>query len=1576
MPIESLRVPSQDATPLSLGLLQAVAENSPDALFVKDTAGRYLYCNTAAARMVRRSVEQILGQDDVALFGDEGARLIRAQDHRVMSTGVTETEFQQFSLAMVQRTYEVTKWPYRDHAGRIIGVGGVAKDVTAKKLDEAFTQSQHAILEQIARGAPLQNILRALVTMIEDEVPSTLGSFLLLDADGRRLHVGAGHSLPTDYNAAIDGIEIGPCVGSCGTAAHRRERVLVADIETDPLWADYRELALAYGLRSCWSIPVLSRNDNGQTVLGTFAIYSRQPGLPDPKLEPLIARIEDLACIAIENHRLLQSLQTNEKRLAEAQRNARIGSWGWEPESDNAWCSDELFTLYGVDPKTVRPGVEAFFARLDPDDHAESRALAAAMREGADQIATDLRILHPGGKTVWLHRRARAVRNSAGELLRIEGTDQDITERKQAEQALEENRQYCNAVIQATPECIKVVDPAGILIEMNAAGLQMLEAESPEVVVGKCIFDLVAHEDRDAYIAFHQRVCQGESLRLQFDIVGLHGARRTMESHAVPVDIRGRRVHLAVTRDVTERHRAETLLRESESRMRMVLEGLPVMLNAFDQAGRLVFWNQECERVTGYTSKELVGQTRVLEILYPDREYRSRKMDEWLRRDRKADRWEWNLTCKDGSVRTVAWSNMLGRMPIPGWKSWSVGIDVTDQRREESERRLSEFALDRASVAAYLIAPDARILRVNRANCDMLGYSADELTRMTVHDINPEFPAEVWPAHWRDLQARRQMRFESIVQHRSGRRIPVEVEINYLEFEGREYNFTFVRDISERQRAESALRESESRLRIALQAAGAVAFAWDVPNDAIIRHYSSEPALPANIGSPETLAQVRARVHPDDQTLYDAGIQACLKEGNEYRNVYRVLRPDCSSLWLEARGNLERGADGTPLRLTGIAMDVTKRKLAEAELRRTSELLKAVADGTTDAVFVKDWEGRYLFFNEAASRFVGKPVEAVLGRDDTELFDADSARRTMERDRRTMTTGRVETEEETLTAAGVTRTFLVTKGPYRDETGLVAGVIGISRDISERKRTELAVRDREREFADLFENATVGIHMVGPDGTILRANRTELQMLGYSQADFVGQNIVKFHESETEIAEILRRLSSRETLTSYPARMVCKDGSIRDVVIDSSVRWEGGRFVGTRCFTRDVTDRKRLEDQVRQAQKLEAIGRLAGGVAHDFNNLLTVINGYSELLLGELPLGELPLGELPLGELPQDELWLESLTAIRDAGKRAAQLAAQLLAFSRKAIVEPKVINLNESIESAARLLRRLIGTDITLVVVNDPDLRPIKADPGQIEQVIMNLVVNARDAMPSGGKLTLETRNVDAPTVAEADQPPSQQVCLLVTDTGQGMSDEVQARLFEPFFTTKDVGKGTGLGLAVVHGIVQQSGGTVEVESTVGRGTTFKLFFPATASTALVEHVDAEPAVNGGTETLLLVEDDDAVRKMAKIALEDAGYLVLAASGSADALKQAANHPSRVHLLVTDVLMPETTGHKLAELLRARLPGLPVLFMSGHTDDIGLREALPQAAFLQKPFTPASLTAKVREVLDAGATQRQEGAS
>jgi two-component system cell cycle sensor histidine kinase/response regulator CckA len=521
----------------------------------------------------------------------------------------------------------------------------------------------------------------------------------------------------------------------------------------------------------------------------------------------------------------------------------------------------------------------------------------------------------------------------------------------------------------------------------------------------------------------------------------------------------------------------------------------------------------------------------------------------------------------------------------------------------------------------------------------------------------------------------------------------------------------------------------------------------------------------------------------------------------------------------------------------------------------------------------------------------------------------------------------------------------------------------VAQDVTARIEAELRLQESEEQYRLLFDSNPYPMAVFDQETfAFLAVNDASVRHYGYSREEYLTMTVkdIRLPEAVKALAPDLEGSSTARDQASPPPFVTKhrkKDGSVIEVEVAASPLVFRGRPAWL-ALVSDVTEKRSLEAQLLQAQKMESIGRLAGGVAHDFNNLLGIITGYGGLLRQRVS---------------KDPRLAKYVEDIVKAAERAAGLTHQLLAFSRKQVLQPRILDLNAVVGETEKMLRRLIGEDIQLVTVYDDHLGTVTADPGQVNQVLMNLAVNARDAMPRGGRLMIETGNADLDrTYAShhAEVEPGRYVMLAVSDTGHGMSPEIQARVFEPFFTTKEAGKGTGLGLATVHGIVKQSGGHIWVYSEPGQGTTFKIYLPRADAPHAQEEV--APPMEGpsprGAETILLVEDEASLRGLVRECLEAAGYTVLEARHGVEALEISDRHPGPVHLLVTDVVMPLMSARELVEAARASRPEIRVLYMSGYTDDAVVLTGVLAAniPFLQKPFTDLMLARRVREVLDA----------
>ena len=639
------------------------------------------------------------------------------------------------------------------------------------------------------------------------------------------------------------------------------------------------------------------------------------------------------------------------------------------------------------------------------------------------------------------------------------------------------------------------------------------------------------------------------------------------------------------------------------------------------------------------------------------------------------------------------------------------------------------------------------------------------------------------------------------------------------------------------------------------------------------------------------------------------------------------------------------------------AVYARRRRLAAEALRKEGQEKNAVLESMAEHVVYQDRNHRVIWMNKAAAdsleapadQFVGRPCHELWGQRDTPCPGCPV--------KVAMETGEPHEAERT-TPDG--RAWLVRGSPVKDERGRVTGAVEVTGEITGRRRAEEALR-AQRDFAEsLVDTARVVILILDGEGKVVRFNPFAQELTGYSEEEALGKDwFATFlpDDDRPRIQDLFRTIMSGVPARGIVNPILARDG--RRILVrwyNSLLRDAQGNVIGVLSIGHDITEIREKEEQLRQAVKMEGIGRLAGGIAHDFNNMMAIIRGYADLLAKSV----------------SDEQQQEDVGKIRTAAGRAAGLTKQLLAFSRRQVVQPRTIQLNDVILGMDSMLRRVIGEDVELNTVAAKRLWPVTADPAQIEQVILNLVVNAREAMPDGGKLTIRTANATLGRSRAARLPdvaPGKYAVLSVSDTGVGMTDEVKAHVFEPFFTTKEVGEGTGLGLATCYGIIKQNDGHIEVESEPGKGATFRLYLPRSRAPAEKAGAEALPPagrLREGRETILVAEDEEPVRQLIVRVLREAGYTVLETANAREALPLGEHYEGPIHLLVTDVIMPGTGGKNLAARLTEKRPDMKVLYISGYAGQLSLGQepGLDGAVFLAKPFSPGELTRGVRKAL------------
>ena len=935
------------------------------------------------------------------------------------------------------------------------------------------------------------------------------------------------------------------------------------------------------------------------------------------------------------------------------------------------------------------------------------------------------------------------------------------------------------------------------------------------------------------------------------------------------------------------------------------------------------------------------------------------------------------------------------RTPAEGARSLTVlgGDDVAPserfERTEARYRRLVEASpdgifLDRAGVVVFANTAFLRLMGAREAR-DLVG-------RRTLELVHPDSQPSVREMQRRMLEiGRAEPATEERLVRLDGTAVDVEVAAAPFDDDDGRSIEVVVRDATEHRRRDAEIRRardelarrvdartaellaSERALRAVLEAAldavistdrAGLVLGWSARAVEMFGWTAAEaigrPLL--DLVAPPHLRDV-ARAHLERHAHGEGG-------GLRARFETPVVARDGREFPVEV--SLARLDGTTGPAFSAFVRDVRERRSAEEAIRDGERRLRRIIDLVPHFIFAKDERGRFLLANRAVADVYGTTVEALIGKTDADFVRSPEE---VERFRRndlavlSGSTARLVTEERITDPAGVEHIVETIKIPFAFSSAAPRAALGVATDVTERVETERRIRDDERRLRQIIDLVPHFVFAKDLDGRFLLVNQAVAEAYGTTVENLLGRRDADFAKSAEEVAHF--RADDLEVMRGGRPKVIPEEritdarGTQRILqTVKIPFTFSGTGAPAVLGVSTDITERKHAEERLLQAQKMEGLGRLAGGIAHDFNNLLTAILGYAQLAVSDP-------GTSPTTRSDVD--------AIRGAAERASALTRQLLTFARRQRTESRVVDLNELTLDLDKLLRRVIGANVELVTVVPDGSTPVEADPGQIEQVLVNLAVNARDAMPKGGRIVLSLRDVPAeerPPEAAGQVADGPCIEVSVEDTGAGMAPDVLPRVFEPFFTTKGPGLGTGLGLATSYGIVKQYGGHIWCESELGRGSTFHILLPRSSRAPTRQRPEADGPTGGGGETVLVVDDDGIVRDVAVRALRAAGYDVLSASTAADALVLAAGHPGPIHLLVADVVMPGMSGPEVAARLHATRPGTRVLFVSGYheTPVEGTEASAALGEVLAKPFTPAVLARTVRETLDRPPAPQGEG--
>jgi PAS domain S-box-containing protein len=1563
-------------------LLRTLMDNLPDVIYFKDRESRFTRINQALAKGFGLSdPAQAIGKRDFDFFTGEHAQQAFADEQEIIRTGqpmLGKEEKETWPDGHVTWVSS-TKMPLRDARGNIVGTFGVSRDVTPRKRAEeelrhlnraltAISAVNQAILHTSEEPSLLQEVCRCIVDhagyrmawvgFLSDSEPRTISPVA---------QAGMEQGSLDSINVTYDDSERGR--GPTGTAARTRRPAIVRNTATAEDYAPWRAEASAWGYASVIGLPLLF----AENLLGVLTIYSAQPQAFDQQevdflselaadlaygIQALRTRAEQARAEAalLEERHLLHTLMDNLPDVI----------YFKDRESRFTRINQALAKSFGLGDPAQAVGKRDF--DFFTGEHAE-QAFAdeqEIVRTGQPVLGKEEKETWPDGHVTWVSSTKMPLRDARGNIVGTFGVSRDITERKRAQETLQvSERQLAEAMDRAllahwelntATRMFTFNDRFYALYGTTAereGGYQM-SAETyareflfPEDmhIVAEEIAKGLATTDPDAAGTVEHRIRRRDG-EIRHIVVRISAIKN---SEGLTIKTRG------VNQDITERKRAEEELRHLNRALTAISAVNQAILHTSEEPSLL---QEVCRCVVDHAGYRVA----------------------------------WVGFLSDSEPRTISPVAQAG-MEQGSLDSINVTYDDSERGRGPTgtAARTRRPAIVRNTATAEDYAPW-------RAEASAWGYASviglpllfaeNLLGVLTIYSAQPQA-------------------FD-------------QQEVDFLSELAADlaYGIQALRTRAEQARAEAALLEERRLLHTLINNLPDYIYYKDRQSRFLLTNAAHAKTL--GLGDPSQAigktdfdffpAQDAGNYFKDEQQVVESGQPLIGREE-------RFQQPDGQLGWCSTTKVPIRDAQGRVTGLVGISRDVTERRRSEEELRHVNRALTAISavnqailHATEEPGLLQEvcrcvveqagyrmaWVG---FLHDGEPRTVSPMAQAGMEQGDLEsikvTYDESEWGRgptgTAARTRRPAIVRNVATAEDyapwraeasaqgyasviglpllfagnllgVLTVYSVeTEAFDQQEVDFLSElAGDLAYGIQALRTRAEQARAEAALLEERHLLHTLMDNLPDVIYFKDRESRFTRINQAlaksfglgdPVQAVGKRDFDFfTGEHAQQAFADEQEIVRTGQPMLAKEEKETWPDGHVTWASSTKMPLRDAR-----GNIVGTFGVSRDITPHKVLEEQLRLSQRMESVGRLAGGVAHDFNNLLTIIAGYTQLVKGGLDEGSALHGHV-------DE--------VLKASDRAASLTQQLLAFSRKQVLQVEVLDLNTALGNLEKMLLRLIGEDIELKTVPQAGLGRVKADPGQIDQVIMNLVVNARDAMPQGGTITIETANMDLTedyTRSHFPVVPGRYVMVSVSDTGTGMSQEIQAHIFEPFFTTKEKGKGTGLGLATVYGIVKQSGGYIWVYSELGRGSTFKVYLPRVEG-PLAEAESAKVSLDSvkGSETVLVVEDEEAVRSLVRKTLESHGYKVLESQGADDALSILEQYAEPIHLLLTDVVMPQMSGQELAKRLLAMRPEVKVIYMSGYTDDAIVRHGVLEAgvSFVQKPFAPTTLAQKVRDVL------------
>ncbi len=1266
------------------------------------------------------------------------------------------------------------------------------------------------------------------------------------------------------------------------------------------------------------------------------------------------------------------------KKLNEAQQIALIGSWEWNLQTNKVWWSDETYLIFGVAPQDFVPGFETNGKFIHPDDLENyGKSFDHSLKTG-DYLNEIFRLITPNRELKYINGKGKVIFDNVGQPVRFIGTVMDITESKRKEKEFTSAKSLLDAVIDSSPFAMWISDREGMLIRTNRSLRETLNLTDEQLIGKYNVLNDVNLEMQGVM----------PMVRAVFEInTPARFIIPWKASNAGDVDFKGGRdLYIDVSMfpilenngeltnvvcqwvDITERKQAEEALRESEERITKAFRSIPeALVISRLEDGKIIEVNDSWHKIFGYSREEVIGKSSLALNLFVDSADRQRTIA-LLREQGFVRDFEIQVRQKSDALRTAILSVELQESHGDQYLI-SVVQDITERKRSEEALRESETryrsVLQSATDAIFTVDGSGMIIGWNSAAERIFGYSYTEAVGQPLTSIVLLYPLDEHTNGMKGLQSEgvqnvigKTVEFKGFRKDKSV--FPIELSLSSWETKSGQYFTSIIRDITERKHAEKTLKESEEQFRVIFEQA-AVGMAQVAPDGKWLRFNQRLCDIIGYTREELLTMSFQDIIQPDDIGNDIANLQRLLAdEIQTYSSEKRYIRKDGSSVWVNLTISLVREPTGTPKYFVSIIEDITERRQAEEELKKSEEKYRFIFENVQDVYYETLFDGTILevspsieFISKGQYRradLIGKSMNDFYP--DVKIRDAFIS--AMQK------TGSVTDFEVRLkNRDGSFITCSISSKIKLDAQGRPDKIIGSMHDITERKQAEEALQDSELRFRSLYENTTIGLYRTTPGGNILLANPALVKMLGYTSFEKLAErNLEKDgFESSSQRKEFLEKIERDGEVTGYESKWIRQDGRVIFVLESArSIRDSQGKTMYYDGTLENITERKLLEDQMRQMQKLEGLGTLAGGIAHDFNNILGIILAYIT----------------STKRFKDDAKNLDlAVNTIVKAVERGKTLVQQILMFARKTETAFGAVNVNDVVMEIMTMIMETFPKTLTYTQNFDKSVTFINADRSQLHQVLMNLCVNTRDAMPKGGVLTINTRMVSVISLRHRhpDAVASSYVCIEVSDTGEGMTEETQKRIFEPFFTTKEQGKGTGLGLAVVFGVVQTHKGFIDVESELGKGTTFSIYLPASQAAWPIIEKEEETLeeIQGGTETLLVVEDEEMLMMSLQMVLVEKGYKVISAGDGLAAVNIYKERKKEIALVLTDLGLPKMNGKEECAEIKKLNPSARMIVATGYLDPEMKSEFLKAGIqhFLLKPYDLKQVLKVIREVLD-----------